>query len=90
MLIKVSTEKSAKETAAAPETAVTANHFSVMQVHDLKESMAGKGVEFARECLIFDVCQPKQAKNVVWAGDQRPGCGPACFSDYQSIKKQKG
>ena len=26
--------------------------------------MAKKGVEFARECLIFEVCQPQQAKEV--------------------------
>ena len=36
-----------------------------MQVHNLKESMAKKGVEFARDCLIFEVCQPQQAKKVL-------------------------
>jgi len=37
----------------------------VMQVHNLKETMTKKGVEFARECLIFEVCQPQQAKKVL-------------------------
>jgi len=36
-----------------------------MQIHNLKETMAKKGVEFARECLIFEVCQPQQAKKVL-------------------------
>jgi uncharacterized protein (DUF302 family) len=27
--------------------------------------MARKGVEFTRECLIFEVCQPQQAKEVL-------------------------
>lgn len=36
-----------------------------MQVHNLKEAMTEKGVEFARECLIFEVCQPLQAKKVL-------------------------
>jgi uncharacterized protein (DUF302 family) len=36
-----------------------------MQVHNLKETMAKKGVEFARECLIFEVCQPQKAKKVL-------------------------
>ena len=36
-----------------------------MQVHNLKETMAKKGVEFGRECLIFEVCHPQQAKNVL-------------------------
>jgi uncharacterized protein (DUF302 family) len=36
-----------------------------MQVHNLKETTTKKGVEFARECLIFEVCQPQQAKKVL-------------------------
>jgi uncharacterized protein (DUF302 family) len=36
-----------------------------MQVHNLKETMAKKGVEFERECLIFKVCQPQQATKVL-------------------------
>jgi uncharacterized protein (DUF302 family) len=65
MLVKLSTKKTVSETAAALQAAVQANHFGVMQVHNLKETMAKKGVEFARECLIFEVCQPQQAKKVL-------------------------
>ena len=42
--------------------AVQANHFGVMQVHNLKETMVKKGVDFARECLSFEVCQPQQGQ----------------------------
>ena len=65
MLIKLSAEKTVSETAVALQAAVQANRFGVMQVHNLKESMAKKGVEFPRECLIFEVCQPQQAKKVL-------------------------
>jgi uncharacterized protein (DUF302 family) len=65
MLFKLSTDKTVSETAAALQAAVEVNHFGVMQVHNLKETMAKKGVEFARECLIFEVCQPQQAKKVL-------------------------
>ncbi len=65
MLVKVSTDKTVSEAAAALQAAVQANHFGVMQVHNLKETMAKKGVEFERECLIFEVCQPQQAKKVL-------------------------
>jgi uncharacterized protein (DUF302 family) len=65
MLIKLTTEKSVKEAATALQSAVEANHFGVMQVHNLKETIAKKGVEFAHECLIFEVCQPQQAKKVL-------------------------
>ncbi len=65
MLIKLSTNNTVGETAVALQAAVQANHFGVMQIHNLKETMAKKGVEFARECLIFEVCQPHQAKKVL-------------------------
>jgi uncharacterized protein (DUF302 family) len=65
MLVKISTDKTVSEAAAALQTAVQANHFGVMQVHNLKETMAKKGVEFERECLIFEVCQPQQAKKIL-------------------------
>ena len=65
MLIKFSTDKALSEAAAALQVAVAANHFGVMQVHNLKETLVKKGVEFAHECLIFEVCQPQQAKTVL-------------------------
>ena len=65
MLVEVSTKKTVNEAAAALQAAVEANHFGVMQIHNLKETMAKKGVEFKRECLIFEVCQPQQAKKVL-------------------------
>jgi uncharacterized protein (DUF302 family) len=43
----------------------SANLFGVMQVHNLKEIMTKKGLVFASECLIFEVCQPQSAKKVL-------------------------
>ena len=65
MLIKLSTDKTVSEAASALEAAIQNNHFGLMQVHNLKETMMKKGVEFARECLIFEICQPQQAKKVL-------------------------
>ena len=65
MLIKMTTRKPLSVTAADLQTAVQKNRFGVMQVHNLKETMAKKGVEFDRECLIYEVCQPQQAKKVL-------------------------
>jgi uncharacterized protein (DUF302 family) len=65
MLVKLHTDKTVSEAAEALQVAVQANHFGVMQVHNLKETMVKKGVEFAHECLIFEVCQPQQAKKVL-------------------------
>src|SRR3990167_3003610 len=65
MLIKLSTEKTVSDASAALQAAVEANHFGVMHVHNLKETMTKKGVTFAHECLIVEVCQPQQAKKVL-------------------------
>jgi uncharacterized protein (DUF302 family) len=65
MLIKFSSDKTVSEAATALQAAVQNNRFGVMQVHNLKETMAKKGVEFARQCLIVEVCQPQQAKKVL-------------------------
>ena len=65
MLIKLSTHKSVPEAAKALYITVEANHFGVMQVHNLKETLWKKGIEFSHACLIFEVCQPEQAKKVL-------------------------
>jgi len=65
MLITVPTDKTVTEAAAALQASVQANHFGVMQVHNLKDTMTKKGVEFIPECLVFEVCQPQQAKKVL-------------------------
>ena len=65
MLVKLSTDRTVSQAAAALQAVVQANHFGVMQVHNLKETMEKKGVEFGHECLIFEVCQPQQAKKIL-------------------------
>ncbi len=64
-MIKLTTYKTLNETVASLEKSILANHFGIMQVHNLKTTMKKKGIEFARECLIFDVCQPEQAKKIL-------------------------
>ena len=61
-----------EETAAALQSAVQANHFGVMQVHNLKETMAKKGVEFTRECLIFEVCWSYNSFSLMSSGGTSP------------------
>lgn len=65
ILIKISTHKNVNETAVALLVAVESNHFGVMHVHNLKDTMTKKGIDFDRECLIFEICQPQQAKKVL-------------------------
>jgi uncharacterized protein (DUF302 family) len=58
MLLKIPTQKTVTSAAAA-------NHFGVMQVHNLQETIVKQGVAFDHEGLIFEVCQPQQAKKVL-------------------------
>ena len=83
MLIKLSTDKTVSETGTALQTAVQNHHFGVMQVHNLKETMMKKGVEFAHECLIFEVCQPQQAKKVLEANMSVCTALPCRISVYE-------
>ncbi|MCB1211217.1 MAG: DUF302 domain-containing protein [Verrucomicrobiales bacterium] len=65
MLIQIHSDKTVKEAAAALHLAVAAHHFGVMHVHDLKDTLWKKGEALDHECLVFEVCQPQQARKVL-------------------------
>jgi uncharacterized protein (DUF302 family) len=65
MLIVYESKKSLKEVCAAMEPVVQKHKFGVMMTHDLKETMAKKGVVFDNDCVIFEICNPHQAKRVL-------------------------
>ncbi|MCX5922924.1 MAG: DUF302 domain-containing protein [Candidatus Dependentiae bacterium] len=87
MLFTIATNKSIKDVAVALQAAVQANGFGVMQIHNLKESMEKKGVEFSHECLIFEICQPKQAKKVLEQNMSLSTMLPCRISVYQEGSK---
>ncbi len=45
--------------------AVIDNQFGILHVFDIKQTLADKGQELAEECHIFEVCNPKIAKNIL-------------------------
>jgi uncharacterized protein (DUF302 family) len=65
------------------EAAVARHKFGVLGVHDLKAKMAEKGVEFARECRIFEVCNQHQAKKVLEANLEISTALPCRISVYE-------
>ena len=67
MLYEIVTKRTPQQAGQALEAAAQKHKFGVMAVHNLKETMAKKGVEFAKECLIYEVCNPLQAKKVLEA-----------------------
>ena len=65
------------------QAAVARHKFGVLGVHDLKAKMAEKGVAFARECRIFEVCNPHQAKTVLEANLAISTALPCRISVYE-------
>lgn len=65
MIYKVESTKSLNEAASALEAATQRNKFGVIAVHDLKAKLNEKGVKFDPDCLIYEVCNPHQAKKVL-------------------------
>jgi uncharacterized protein (DUF302 family) len=65
------------------QVAVARHKFGVLGAHDLKAKMAEKGVAFARECRIFEVCNPHQAKTVLEANLAISTALPCRISVYE-------
>ena len=61
----IDTNKTFNQAAADLEAAVLQNGFGVMHVHDLGTTLRSKGIAFAEECKIFEVCNPAQAAKVL-------------------------
>ena len=65
MLYTVSSKKGLDEVCDSLQEAIVARQFGVMSVHNLRETMAKKGVAFDHECRIYEVCNPHKAKQVL-------------------------
>jgi len=65
MYYTIQTNKSFKQASTDLESAVTRHGFGVMHVHDLGTTLRSKGIAFAEECKVFEVCNPQQAAKVL-------------------------
>ena len=83
MLYEVSTKRTPAQAGQALESAAQKHKFGVLAVHNLKETMAKKGVEFSTECLIYEVCNPLQAKKVLEANPSISTALPCRIAVFQ-------
>jgi uncharacterized protein (DUF302 family) len=85
----VETAKTVEQAAADLEQAVKSQGFGVLYVHDLGATLRAKGVDFAEECQVFEVCNPQQAAKVM-AADMRLNMALPCrisvFSEKGTTK----
>ncbi len=82
MLYRVESRKSLEEVGKGLEAAAQKYKFGVIAVHDLKAKMKEKGVEFDGACLIYEVCNPQQAKKVLEANAEISTALPCRISVY--------
>jgi uncharacterized protein (DUF302 family) len=83
MLHIVESRKPLDRVAKDLEEAVVRHKFGVLGVHDLKAKLAEKGVVLSRECRIFEVCNPHQAKKVLDANLEISTALPCRISVYE-------
>ena len=87
MLFTVESQKGLEEVCTKLQEAIVKRKFGVMAVHDLKATMAKKGVAFDRECRIFEVCNPHQAKKVLEENADISTALPCRISAYAEGEK---
>jgi len=73
----VESSKTFEQAATDLDAAVKRNGFGVLHIHDLGNTLRGKGVAFAEQCKVFEVCNPVQAGKVL-AADMRLNMALPC------------
>ena len=83
MLYELVTKRTPQQAGQALEAAAQKHKFGVLTVHNLRETMTKKGVEFSKECLIYEVCNPFQAKKVLEANPSISTALPCRIAVFQ-------
>jgi uncharacterized protein (DUF302 family) len=89
MLYTIESAKNIDEVGIALEEAIKKRKFGVLTVHDLKETLAKKGVELNKDCRIYEVCNPSQAKRVIEANAEISTALPCRISVFTDGEKTK-
>lgn len=85
----VESNKSFEQAATDLEAAVKRNEFGVLHIHDLGNTLRSKGIDFAEQCRVFEVCNPVQASKVL-STDMRLNMALPCrISVYTEQGKTK-
>lgn len=84
MLYEVLSKKPLDELDAALHAAAARHQFGILTVHDLQATMKKKGVDFAKRVLVYEVCNPHQAKAVLEANGAVSTALPCRISVYES------
>jgi len=61
----VDTDKTFEQASIDLESSVKNLGFGVLHVHDLGETFRSKGIDFAENCRVFEVCNPTYAAKLL-------------------------
>lgn len=73
----VESAKPFEQAVADLDAAVRRHQFGVLHVHDIAATLRGKGQPFTGECKVFEVCNPRNAADVL-AADVRLNMALPC------------
>ncbi|MDA3877074.1 MAG: DUF302 domain-containing protein [Halothiobacillus sp.] len=65
MLIEKKSPHDLETTCQRLTDAVKDNGFGVLHIHDIQNTLESKGIPFDAACRVFEVCNPKRAKEVL-------------------------
>jgi uncharacterized protein (DUF302 family) len=89
MIFQVTSNKSLEAIDQNLRASAARHKFGIITVHDLKDTLQKKGVEFSSDCLVYEVCNPHQAKKVLEADGAISTFLPCRISVYRSGDKYK-
>jgi len=84
MLYAVDSDKSLARLGEDLPKACAARKFGVLSTLDLKQKMKEKGVSYDGDCLIFEVCNPQKAKQVLEAAPEISTVLPCRISVFRT------
>ncbi|MBM9578440.1 DUF302 domain-containing protein [Leptospira sp. 201903070] len=83
------TKKSVAKCVQDLETEIANQKYGVLHIHNLKETMKKKGVDFSEECQILEVCNPQKASQVLNENMEMNLVLPCRISVYSEKGKTK-
>jgi uncharacterized protein (DUF302 family) len=88
MIYAVQTTKTLPEIDQALRAAAQRHKFGVLNVLDLKQTLANKGIDLGRECRVYDVCNPQAASTALAADMKASVVLPCRISIYDDGDKR--
>ncbi len=90
MSVKIMESKKTVREIARVFPEVCADHqFGVLGIIDIRQKLQEKGLAFDRECLVFEVCNPRAAKQVLDVNPAISTALPCRISVYEDNGKTR-